>query len=92
LPIYEYRCERCHHTFEVIQKLSDEPIKRCVLCQGLVQKVLSPPGLLFKGKGWYVTDYPSHERKKAMKSEESTSDSGSQAEVKKTTQPEDGNP
>ncbi len=57
MPIYEYQCEACNHKFEVIQKVSDKPIKKCVLCQGKVQKILSAPGLLFKGSGWYVTDY-----------------------------------
>jgi putative FmdB family regulatory protein len=81
LPIYEYQCEVCHHKFEVIQKVSDRPIGRCVLCQGKVHKVLSPPGLLFKGTGWYVTDYANRERKKAMDAERQTAsgDIGSDA-------------
>ncbi len=66
MPIYEYECEACNHKFEVIQKVSDKPIKKCVLCQGKVHKILSAPGLLFKGSGWYVTDYANPERKKAM--------------------------
>lgn len=69
MPIYEYECEACNHRFEVIQKVSDKPIKKCVLCQGKVHKVLSAPGLLFKGSGWYVTDYANPERKKAMEAE-----------------------
>lgn len=73
MPIYEYRCTRCHHTFETIQKWNDEPVKACLSCQGPVQKVLSPPSLLFKGTGWYVTDYPSRDRKKALEAERGTS-------------------
>ena len=69
MPIYEYQCEACDHRFEVIQKVSDRPIKKCVLCQGKVHKVLSAPGLLFKGSGWYVTDYANPERKRAMEAE-----------------------
>jgi putative FmdB family regulatory protein len=69
LPIYEYACEVCGHRFEVIQKVSERPIKKCVLCQGKVSKLLSPPGLLFKGSGWYVTDYANPDRKKAMEAE-----------------------
>ena len=69
VPIYEYECEACNHRFEVIQKISDKPIKKCVLCRGKVHKVLSAPGLLFKGSGWYVTDYANPERKKAMEAE-----------------------
>ena len=69
MPIYEYQCEVCNHRFEVIQKISDKPIKKCVLCRGKVQKVLSAPGLLFKGSGWYVTDYANPERKRAIEAE-----------------------
>lgn len=74
MPIYEYRCDQCDHTFEVIQKVSDEPIRKCVVCGGIVRKVLSAPGLIFKGTGWYVTDYASGERKKAMEAEKSGGD------------------
>jgi len=79
VPIYEYECEACHHTFEAIQKISDKPIKKCVLCQGKVHKMLSAPGLLFKGSGWYVTDYANPERKKAAEADKkaSSADSGS---------------
>jgi putative FmdB family regulatory protein len=69
VPIYEYQCEACNHKFEVIQKVSDRPIKKCVLCKGKVHKVLSAPGLLFKGSGWYVTDYANPERRKALEAE-----------------------
>lgn len=64
VPIYEYKCEVCGHTFEVIQKFSDEPIASCVTCSGPVHRVLSPPALVFKGPGFYATDY---KRKKTAK-------------------------
>lgn len=76
MPIYEYQCEACSHTFEVIQKMTDAPVTTCVLCGGPVQRLLSPPGLVFKGTGWYVTDYPNAARKKAMEAEKKTSDNG----------------
>ena len=69
MPIYEYECEVCSHTFEVIQKFSDDPIKACVACSGPVRRLLSPPGLVFKGTGWYATDYAGPERKKAREGE-----------------------
>jgi putative FmdB family regulatory protein len=56
VPIYEYECESCHNRFEVIQRFSDKPLKKCQ-CGGPLHKVLSPPALHFKGTGWYVTDY-----------------------------------
>lgn len=67
MPIYEYKCEKCGHTFEVIQKFSDEPIASCVACSGSVHRVLSPPGLLFKGPGFYATDYKQKKTAKGHK-------------------------
>jgi putative FmdB family regulatory protein len=57
VPIYEYECESCHHRVELIQRFSDKPLKKCAKCGGPLHKVLSPPALVFKGTGWYVTDY-----------------------------------
>lgn len=69
MPIYEYECEKCQHRFEVLQKFNERPLKKCAKCGGRVNKLLSPPGLVFKGAGWYATDYASAERKQAMKGE-----------------------
>ena len=57
MPIYEYQCESCEHKFEVQQKFSDPPIESCVKCGKTVRKLISAPGIMFKGTGWYVTDY-----------------------------------
>ena len=57
MPIYEYECRRCGHRFELIQKFSDKPRKRCPECSGAVDRLISPPAIRFKGTGWYVTDY-----------------------------------
>ena len=69
VPIYEYECESCDERFELMQKFSDKPVKKCPKCGGAVHKMLSAPALLFKGTGWYVTDYASPERKKAQKAD-----------------------
>jgi putative FmdB family regulatory protein len=69
VPIYEYECESCQERFELMQKFSDKALKKCAKCGGPVHKVLSAPALLFKGTGWYVTDYASPERKKAQKAD-----------------------
>ncbi|MGH7371566.1 MAG: FmdB family zinc ribbon protein [Candidatus Methylomirabilales bacterium] len=74
MPIYEYQCEVCDHHFEVIQKFSEEPVTSCVVCAGPVRRVLSAPALVFKGSGWYVTDYASPERKKAIEGEKKGAD------------------
>jgi putative FmdB family regulatory protein len=57
LPIYEYRCEACGHTFELFQKFADKPIESCEVCGGRVNKVLFPVAVHFKGSGFYTTDY-----------------------------------
>lgn len=57
MPIYEYDCQSCRHRFEVKQKMSDPPLSGCVHCGGAVTKVISAPAIMFKGSGWYVTDY-----------------------------------
>ena len=58
MPIYEYECEQCKERVELIQRLSDPPLEVCSSCGGKVHKMVSSPaGLVFKGSGWYVTDY-----------------------------------
>lgn len=57
MPIYEYLCPSCQHRFEVRQKMSDAPVSTCVRCGKAVTKLISPPAIMFKGSGWYVTDY-----------------------------------
>jgi putative FmdB family regulatory protein len=57
LPLYEYQCTKCKHTFEKIKKFSDPPEKKCPECGGKVEQLLSAPAIQFKGAGWYVNDY-----------------------------------
>lgn len=57
VPIYEYQCETCEHKFEVQQKFSDPLVDACTKCGKSVRKLISAPGIVFKGTGWYVTDY-----------------------------------
>ena len=57
MPIYEYVCQSCQHQFEVKQKFSDDPISSCVRCGKAVTKIISAPAIMFKGSGWYVTEY-----------------------------------
>ena len=57
MPLYEYKCESCGKTFEVIQKFADEPLKTHMECGGVVDKLFSAPAFHLKGTGWYATDY-----------------------------------
>ncbi|MBN1223383.1 MAG: zinc ribbon domain-containing protein [Candidatus Aminicenantes bacterium] len=65
MPLYEYKCSKCGTTFEVIQKIDDPPIVKCLKCGGPTKKIISPPALQFKGSGWYVTDYAHKDNKKS---------------------------
>ena len=69
MPLYEYQCDRCGHRFEVIQRFSDSPVRKCPVCGGTVQKLQSAPAFQFKGTGWYVTDYAKKDQPAATKSD-----------------------
>jgi putative FmdB family regulatory protein len=56
MPIYEYRCTN-GHTFEVIQRMSDDPVSSCEVCGAPVERVFHPVAVHFKGSGFYTTDY-----------------------------------
>jgi putative FmdB family regulatory protein len=68
MPTYGYRCGNCGHQFEIIQRISEEPLATCPKCQGKLAKILYPVGISFKGSGFYTTDY-----KGSGKSSESSS-------------------
>lgn len=57
MPIYEYVCQGCEARLEVKQRMSDPPLTTCERCGKSLTKVISAPGIMFKGRGWYVTDY-----------------------------------
>ena len=69
MPIYEYKCTQCNRQFEVRQKMTDAPLVECESCGGRLTKLITNTSFVLKGSGWYVTDYPSSERKKAIDSE-----------------------
>jgi putative FmdB family regulatory protein len=75
LPIYEYKCEGCGETFEVIQKFADEPLTVHEKCGGPVHRLMSAPSFQFKGSGWYVTDYAKGNANGPPKSESGKSES-----------------
>jgi putative FmdB family regulatory protein len=72
MPIYEYVCEKCGNHLEVIQKVSDEPLKRCSNCRGKLEKIISRTSFQLKGSGWYKSDYSSTGPKPKAKEDKST--------------------
>jgi putative FmdB family regulatory protein len=66
MPTYEYRCKK-GHDFEVMQRMTDDPIVECEVCGAPVQKVFSPVAVHFKGTGFYSTDYGSKNRARELK-------------------------
>jgi putative FmdB family regulatory protein len=79
MPTYEYRCRDCGHSFDIVQKMSDEPLTHCPECGGDLRKVFAPPAISFKGSGFYATDHgkkakPTGEPKKEGSSSEATKD------------------
>ena len=63
MPVYDYRCEKGHR-FEVVQSMSDKPLKKCEECGAPAQRVLHAPAIHFKGSGFYNTDYGTKSRAK----------------------------
>ena len=71
MPIYEYECEKCNTVFEAMQSISSKPLKKCnkPSCKGKVHRLVSASGFIFKGSGWFTSEYPSDARKKGWESE-----------------------
>ncbi len=69
MPIYEYKCTQCNRQLEVKQRMTEPPLVKCESCGGKLIKLITNTSFVLKGSGWYVTDYPSTERKKALESE-----------------------
>ena len=78
MPIYEYKCDN-GHVFEVMQRMSDDPLTECQVCGAPVQRVFHPVAIHFKGSGFYNTDYGKRKRGATAK-EESGSGSGSSSD------------
>jgi putative FmdB family regulatory protein len=62
MPRYEYQCAECGVRFERVQKFNDKPITVCPECEGDVHRLIGPVGIVFKGKGFYVTDSKSSDK------------------------------
>jgi len=68
MPTYGYRCGSCGHQFEIVQRMTEEPLTACPNCQGKLFKMMYPVGISFKGSGFYTTDYKGAEKSAASSS------------------------
>lgn len=74
MPTYQYRCHECSHEFSEFQSITADPLSACPECGGAVQRLISGgAGFLFKGDGFYTTDYRSENYKKAEKADKESS-------------------
>ena len=87
MPTYDYKCEACGHAFEHFQSMTSDPLRKCPKCGKMKVKRLigTGAGLIFKGSGFYITDYRSENYKQAAKKESSGGESKSSGGEAKTT-------
>jgi len=80
MPIYEYSCDKCGHRLELIQKMSDEPLRDCPDCHApSLRKLVSAAGFRLKGTGWYATDFKGDSKKTPSEAGTSTKKSSGHA-------------
>jgi putative FmdB family regulatory protein len=80
LPTYDYRCKKCNHTWETFQSIKAEPTKKCPECgKNAAERVIGPgAAVIFKGSGFYQTDYRSESYKKAAEADKPASSTKSE--------------
>jgi putative FmdB family regulatory protein len=88
MPIYEYRCDR-GHTFEVMQRMAEDPVESCATCDAPVQRVFHPVAVHFKGSGFYTTDYAKKKAAGASDSSSKGDSAKSESKDKKDSKPAD---
>jgi putative FmdB family regulatory protein len=78
MPTYDYQCKQCDHRWELFQSIKDKPIRKCPVCGKLkAQRMIGPgAGIIFRGSGFYQTDYRSESYKKAAKADSEKSSGG----------------
>jgi len=91
MPTYWYRCQTCKHEFEEFQKITDPPVKTCPECGGVVMRVITGGvGLIFKGTGFYITDYKRAHSSEAAGPGKSNSESHSESKSSESSSKSEG--
>ena len=82
MPTYVYACKSCDDRLEVVQKMSDPALVECAKCGGGLRRLLFPPAVVYKGSGFYTTDYKNGGRKSESAAGAESKDSSSTSETK----------
>jgi putative FmdB family regulatory protein len=83
MPTYDYKCLECGNIFELFQRINDDPISNCPNCNGHVKRLIGAgAGPIFKGKGFYQTDYKNNVKKSEDKPVEKKADTSSAEKTK----------
>jgi len=86
MPTYEYECKKCKRTFDVFQSITAAPLRKCPTCKGSVRRLIGRgSGIIFKGSGFYQTDYRSENYKKRAAEDKKSAAPPSGADAKKST-------
>ena len=90
MPTYDYRCKSCEHEWELFQSIKADPIKKCPSCGKLkAERVIGAgAGIIFKGSGFYQTDYRSDSYKKSAEADKKAQDSSSESKPSSDKKPE----
>jgi putative FmdB family regulatory protein len=88
VPTYVYACQQCDDRTEVFQRMSDDPLTQCEKCGGALRRVLFPPAVVYKGSGFYTTDYKNGGRSSADTSFGGESKTESKPDTKTEAKPE----
>jgi putative FmdB family regulatory protein len=91
MPIREYRCQKCKHRFENLEKMSEKSVQVCPKCGGQVKKLVSSPAIQFKGSGFYITDY-AHKNSPGSQESARTESSGDKKPENKADAPKKDTP
>jgi putative FmdB family regulatory protein len=86
VPIYEYQCTKCGEVFEAFQKVTDEPLSHCKVCNARVEKLISQSSFQLKGSGWYLTDYSRRSSSNSAEKPKTNASAEKPAETKPATE------
>jgi putative FmdB family regulatory protein len=88
MPTYDYKCDKCNHTWELFQSITADPVKTCPECKSRkARRVIGPgAGILFKGSGFYQTDYRSDSYKKGAEADQKAQSAASESKSETKTE------